>query len=45
MARMAEPASALAAGSVGTVETQFIDLPQPVALDCGRELYPVRVAY
>src|SRR5215831_6078041 len=45
---MAEPASALAAGSAGsagTVETQYLDLPQPVRLDCGRELYPVRVAY
>ena len=38
-------ASALAAGSVGTVETQFLDLPNPVRLDCGRELHPVRVAY
>ena len=34
-----------AAGSVGTVETQYLDLPGPVRLDCGRELYPVRVAY
>jgi homoserine O-acetyltransferase/O-succinyltransferase len=42
---MAEPASALAAGSVGTVETQYLDLPQPAQLDCGRVLYPVRVAY
>ena len=42
---MAEPAPALAAGSVGTVETQYLDLPEPVRLDCGRELYPVRVAY
>jgi homoserine O-acetyltransferase len=42
---MAEPASALAAGSVGTVETQYLDLPQPVLLDCGRVLDPVRVAY
>ena len=32
-------------GSVGVVETQFIDLPRPLALDCGRELYPVRIAY
>ena len=32
-------------GSVGTVETQFLDLPQPVPLDCGRELPRVRVAY
>ena len=42
---MVEPASTLAAGSVGTVETQYLDLPEPVRLDCGRELYPVRVAY
>jgi homoserine O-acetyltransferase/O-succinyltransferase len=27
------------------VETQFIDLPQPVALDAGRELRGVRIAY
>ena len=54
MARMAEPASTLAAGpagpagqsgSVGTVETQYLDLPEPVRLDCGRELHPIRVAY
>src|ERR1700730_9879096 len=42
---MAEPASALAAGSVGVVETKYLDLPRPVPLDCGQELYPVRVAY
>src|SRR5689334_5962154 len=42
---MAEPASTLAAGSVGTVETQYLNLPEPVRLDCGRELHPVRVAY
>jgi homoserine O-acetyltransferase len=34
-----------AAGSVGTVDTQFLDLPKPLALDCGRVLHPVRVAY
>jgi len=38
-------ASALVAGSVGTVGTQYLDLPEPVVLDCGRQLYPVRVAY
>ncbi len=38
-------ASSLAAGSVGTVETHYLDLPDPVPLDCGRDLYPVRVAY
>ena len=42
---MAEPAPTLAAGSVGVVETQYLDLPRPVRLDCGRELHPVRVAY
>jgi homoserine O-acetyltransferase len=42
---MAESASTLAAGSVGTVETQYLELPEPVRLDCGRELHPVRVAY
>ena len=42
---MAEPAPKLAAGSVGTVETQYLDLPEPLRLDCGRELYPIRVAY
>jgi len=51
MAPMAEPASTLTAdsvgrvGSVGTVETQYLDLPHPVRLDCGQELHPVRVAY
>jgi homoserine O-acetyltransferase len=39
------PASTLAAGSVGTVETRHLDLPEPVPLDCGRELRSVRVAY
>jgi homoserine O-acetyltransferase/O-succinyltransferase len=42
---MATPASKAAAGSVGTVDTQFLDLPTPLALDCGRELHPVRIAY
>jgi homoserine O-acetyltransferase/O-succinyltransferase len=39
------PASTIAAGSVGGVETRHVDLPEPVRLDCGRELHPVRVAY
>ena len=42
---MSDPVSALAAGSVGTAETQYLDLPKPVRLDCGRDLHPVRVAY
>ncbi len=45
MTAPAVASSARAAGSVGTVETQFLDLPNPVPLDCGRELHPVRVAY
>jgi homoserine O-acetyltransferase len=42
---MAEPAPTLAAGSVGVVETQYLDLPEPIRLDCGRGLHPIRVAY
>src|SRR5687767_11475331 len=34
-----------APGSAGVVETQFLELPRPVRLDCGRELHPVRIAY
>jgi homoserine O-acetyltransferase len=41
---MVEPALTLTAGSVGTVETHYLDLPAPVPLDCGRAL-KVRVAY
>ncbi|MDQ1661897.1 MAG: homoserine O-acetyltransferase/O-succinyltransferase [Blastococcus sp.] len=37
--------STLPAGSVGSVETRFLDLPAPLRLDCGRELHSVRVAY
>src|ERR1700674_184496 len=43
--RMTMPAPKTAAGSVGTVDTQFLDLPQPLALDCGRTLHPIRIAY
>jgi homoserine O-acetyltransferase len=32
-------------GSVGVVETQYLDLPTPLPLDCGRELSGIRVAY
>jgi homoserine O-acetyltransferase/O-succinyltransferase len=42
---LAATAIAPAPGSVGTVETQYLDLPHPVRLDCGRDLHPVRVAY
>jgi homoserine O-acetyltransferase len=43
IARMAT--SKAAAGSVGTIDTRFLDLPNPVALDCGRSLFPIRIAY
>jgi homoserine O-acetyltransferase len=42
---MSDPGSTLTAGSVGTAETRYLDLPKPVPLDCGRELRQVRVAY
>ena len=45
IARMATSAPRTAAGSAGVVETQFVDLPKPLQLDCGRSLHPVRVAY
>jgi homoserine O-acetyltransferase len=45
IAGMATSAPKAVAGSVGTVETQFLDLPRPLQLDCGRTLHPVRVAY
>lgn len=34
-----------APGSVGVVETRYADLPRPLSLDCGRTLFPVRIAY
>jgi homoserine O-acetyltransferase len=37
--------TATTAGSAGAVETRYLELPHPVALDCGRSLHPVRVAY
>ena len=39
------PAPTLAAGSAGRIETQYLDLPEPLQLDCGRELFGIRVAY
>jgi homoserine O-acetyltransferase/O-succinyltransferase len=44
MAELTAP-SKTAPGSVGTVETQYLDLPHAVPLDCAQELHPVRVAY
>jgi homoserine O-acetyltransferase len=45
IAGMATPASKAAVGSVGAVEARFLDLPEPLALDCGCALHPVRIAY
>ncbi len=38
-------AAVTAPGSVGTVETRFVDLPDPLRLESGRELRGVRIAY
>jgi homoserine O-acetyltransferase len=45
MAAMRTPTRKTARGAVGTVDTQYLHLPKPLALDCGRELYPIRIAY
>jgi homoserine O-acetyltransferase/O-succinyltransferase len=42
---MSAAATDSSTGSVGLVETQFCELPQPLELDCGRALSPVRIAY
>src|SRR5438552_13794834 len=42
---MATPVSRTAVGSVGLVDTQFLDLRTPLMLDCGRALHPIRIAY
>ena len=42
---MTKPTQETLVSSVGLVNTQFIDLPRPLVLDSGGELYPVRVAY
>jgi homoserine O-acetyltransferase len=45
MARMTSVVPRTAAGSVGIVDTRFLDLPQPIPLECGKTLSHVRVAY
>ena len=42
---MTSSAPKVTAGSVGTVETRYLDLPGPLTLDCGRQLHPIRIAY
>ena len=43
MAPMARPQAE--EGSVGVVSTEHLNLPDPIVLDCGRTLQPVRIAY
>src|SRR5204863_9606229 len=45
IAGMAISARQPAAGSVGTVDTQFLQLAKPLRLDCGKELHPIQIAY
>src|SRR6476620_7144791 len=45
MPRMHTTPAQAAAGSAGTVDTQFLEPPAPLKLDCGKALYPVRIAY
>lgn len=45
IACMSRPTSKADAGSVGVVDTQYLDLPKPLALDCGQTLPQVRIAY
>jgi homoserine O-acetyltransferase len=45
IAAMVSRASRHPGGTVGIVETQFLDLPEPLSLDCGRKLHPIRMAY
>src|ERR671912_680624 len=45
IARMTVPATDAVPGSVGIVETQYLELPVPLRLDCGRSLHPIRIAY
>jgi len=42
---MASTGSKTAPGSVGTIETRFLNLTRPLQLDCGRELHPIQIAY
>ena len=42
---MASTGSKTEPGSVGTIETRFLNLTRPLQLDCGRELHPIQIAY
>ena len=42
---MLERATSTGPGSVGVVDTEYLELSHPLPLDCGAEIYPVRIAY
>jgi homoserine O-acetyltransferase len=42
---MTKPGVETAAGSIGVVDTRFVDLPRPLSLDSGQVLSGVRIAY
>jgi homoserine O-acetyltransferase/O-succinyltransferase len=42
---MATPVRNTAAGSVGVVETRYLDRPTPLRLDRGVDLQPIRIAF
>ncbi len=42
---MTAPPPEAATGSLGIIQTRFLELPRPLLLDCGRELPQVRIAY
>ena len=45
MQPMTKPSVRPEDGAVGVTETRYLDLREPLALDCGKELSPVRIAY
>ncbi|MEO2196785.1 MAG: alpha/beta fold hydrolase, partial [bacterium] len=42
---MTAPPPEAALGALGIIQTQFLELPRPLLLDCGRQLPQVRIAY
>jgi homoserine O-acetyltransferase/O-succinyltransferase len=42
---MHKSAAASTSSSIGAVRTRYLDLPNPISLECGRELGSVRIAY
>ncbi len=45
MQPMTKPSVRPEDGAVGVTEPRYLDLREPLALDCGKELSPVRIAY